>query len=79
MSGSRDRIEAEPTTGPTRTYTDDIGMTWRVFEQPFSDYDRRTGFSLIFASELAVRRVRAYPRDWFTLSDAALEQLSWGV
>jgi hypothetical protein len=54
-------------------------MSWRVFEQPFSEYDRRTGSSLIFASELAVRRVRDYPSDWFTLSEAALERLSWGV
>ena len=54
-------------------------MTWRVFEQPFSEYDRRTGCSLIFASELAVRRVRDYPSDWFTLPEAALERLSWAV
>ena len=79
MSDSRDRIEAAPADGPTRTYVDDIGMTWHVFEKPFSEYDRRTGCSLIFASELAVRRVRDYPRDWFTLSQTALERLSWRV
>jgi hypothetical protein len=79
MSDSRDRIEAAPADGRIRTYTDESGMSWRVFEQPFSEYDRRTGSSLIFASELAVRRVRDYPNDWFTLSKAALERLSWGV
>ena len=79
MSDSRERIEAPSPDGQTRTYTDDIGMAWRVFEQAFSEYDRRSGYSLIFASELAVRRVRDYPSDWFTLSTAALERLSWGV
>jgi hypothetical protein len=78
MSDSRERIEVAPDER-TRTYTDDSGMTWRVSEQRFSEYDRRTGCSLIFESELAVRRVRGYPSDWFTLSEAALERLSWGV
>lgn len=79
MSDSRERIEVAPSDGRTRSYIDDSGMTWRVFEQPFAEYDRRTGCSLIFESELAVRRVRDYPSDWFTLSAVALERLSWGV
>ena len=62
-----------------RSFTDDLGQDWLVSEQPFSEYDRRRGFSLIFASELAVRRVREYPSDWFTLSDSELAALSWRV
>ncbi|HKH93830.1 MAG TPA: hypothetical protein VKA54_18640 [Gemmatimonadaceae bacterium] len=79
MNESRERTEISHSSElpPTRTYTDDLGMTWRVTEQPFSEYDRRRGSSLIFASELAVRRVRNYPSDWFTLSDVALAALSW--
>jgi hypothetical protein len=79
MSESRERTEISLSSEllRTRTYTDDLGMTWRVTEQPFSEYDRRRGSSLIFASELAVRRVRNYPSDWFTLSDGALAALSW--
>ena len=79
MNQSRERTEVSLSSElpPTRTYTDDLGMTWRVTEQPFSEYDRRRGSSLIFASELAVRRVRNYPSDWFTLSDVALAALSW--
>jgi hypothetical protein len=46
---------------------------------PFSDYDRRRGLSLIFASDVAVRRVRSYPANWATLSDEALAALSWEV
>jgi hypothetical protein len=79
MSQSRERIEA-PRSGErprTRTFTDDLGQTWLVAEQPFSEYDRRSGSSLIFSSELAVRRVRDYPSDWYTLSEAALVALSW--
>lgn len=79
MSDSRERTDISHASDlpRTRSYTDDLGMTWHVREQPFSDYDRRRGSSLIFSSELAVRRVRDYPRDWFTLSEVALAALSW--
>ena len=60
-----------------RTFVDADGGRWRVFEQPFTDYDRRSGMSLIFSSENAVRRVRDYPADWLELSDAELSRLSW--
>ena len=60
-----------------RTFVDADGIRWRVYEQAFADYDRRRGMSLIFASEGAVRRVRDYPPDWATISDAALAALSW--
>ena len=81
MSESRERIEvARSGDQPrTRTFTDDLGHTWLVTEQPFPEYDRRRGSSLIFSSELAVRRVRDYPHDWYTLSEAALLTLSWCV
>ena len=65
-------------TGPqVRFFTDADGVGWHVREQPFSEYDRRRGRSLIFASEAAVRRVREYPDDWYTLSDEQLSLLSW--
>lgn len=70
------RVEAERRS---RRFTDDLGQAWLVSEQAFSEYDRRSGFSLIFSSELAVRRVRDYPSDWFTLSEDDLAALSWRV
>ena len=81
MTGSRELTEVQRSNDRTRirSFTDDLGHTWLVREQPFSEYDRRSGFSLIFSSELAVRRVRDYPKDWFALSDAELAALSWGV
>ncbi len=60
-----------------RTYLDADGAHWHVFEQPFADYDRRTGLSLIFSSDSAVRRVRDYPDTWRMMSDAELAVLSW--
>jgi hypothetical protein len=63
--------------GAERTFVDTDGIHWRVFEQPFADYDRRRGMSLIFASEGAVRRVRDYPANWSAISDAELTALSW--
>ena len=68
---------AESNTPSERTYLDADGARWRVFEQPFADYDRRTGVSLIFSSDSAVRRVRYYPANWLILSDEALAALSW--
>ena len=60
-----------------RTLVDAEGAQWRIFEQAFSDYDRRKGLSLIFASDSAVRRVRAYPANWYDLPDDELLLLSW--
>ena len=81
MTVSRERTEIESSVEQTRirSFTDALGQTWLVSERPYSEYDRRTGSSLIFASELAVRRVRDYPDDWFALSDADLAALSWRV
>jgi hypothetical protein len=82
MTVSREQRTGVSSSGEpsrVRSFTDDLGQDWLVSEQPFSEYDRRRGFSLIFASELAVRRVREYPSDWFTLSDSELAALSWRV
>lgn len=62
-----------------RTFIDADGVRWSVYEQPFADYDRRRGMSLIFASDAAMRRVRVYPDDWRTMSDADLALMSWRV
>jgi hypothetical protein len=60
-----------------RTFVDAEGVSWRVHEQPFSEYDRRKGRSLIFSSDGAVRRVRNYPPEWMSFTDAELSELSW--
>jgi hypothetical protein len=81
MTVSRERAEVQRPAEEARipSFTDDLGQTWLVSERPFSEYDRRHGSSLIFSSELAVRRVRNYPSDWFALSDRDLAALSWRV
>jgi hypothetical protein len=81
MSDSRDDVAIRPAlrSARARTYLDEHGQRWLVTEQPFSQYDRRSGYSLIFASDLAVRRVREYPNDWDSLSVEALMELSWNV
>ncbi len=60
-----------------RVFVDEDGVRWQVSERPFADYDRRRGISLIFASDAAVRRVRDFPANWFSLSIEALIALSW--
>lgn len=60
-----------------RVFVDADGSRWRVYEQAFSTYDRRSGTSLIFANDAAVRRVRTFPPDWASLSDVELAELSW--
>ena len=69
--------QADSAAFRVRVYVDGDGTRWQVSERPFADYDRRRGLSLIFASDSAVRRVREYPANWFTLSDEELRQLSW--
>jgi hypothetical protein len=54
------------------------GVRWIVREAEPPTYDRRAGRSLIFESEEIVRRVRAYPADWFDLPEAQLFRLSLG-
>ena len=49
---------------------------WRVIEYREQSGDEVVR-SLVFESEQVVRRVRAFPDDWITLSDAALLALSW--
>ena len=81
MSGPIERVTSvtDSTTPRARTLHDAEGSQWRVFEQVFADYDRRSGLSLIFSSDTAVRRVRDYPANWFELSDDELLTLSWRV
>jgi hypothetical protein len=71
------RPSAAGTPKGEREFIDEDGARWRVYEQVVSDYDRRRGTSLIFASEAAVRRVRTFPADWRSLSDEELGRLSW--
>jgi hypothetical protein len=74
-NGAADSSTDAPQT--EREFIDADGLRWRVFEQAFSAYDRRSGTSLIFANDAAVRRVRTFPADWMHLSDAELAVLSW--
>jgi len=53
------------------------GVLWLVYELPPQQFDRRSGPSLVFESDAAMRRVRTYPADWRSLSDTALYALSW--
>lgn len=76
-TNNRPDTSAEHEKPGERIFQDADGSRWRVYEQAFSGYDRRTGTSLIFASEAAVRRVRDFPSDWLTLSDEELLSLSW--
>ena len=81
MTVSRERanVQSPGDEARVRSFTDDLGHTWLVSERPYSEYDRRRGSSLIFSSELAVRRVRDYPSDWFALTDRELAAVSWRV
>ncbi|HYD53994.1 MAG TPA: hypothetical protein VEA99_15265 [Gemmatimonadaceae bacterium] len=57
----------------------DGSIHWHVYELPAPAYDRRRGPSLIFEHELGMRRVRNYPADWRSLTDAALLELARGI
>jgi hypothetical protein len=79
MQGKDDRVDSftDSEASATRSFVDIDGIHWQVYEQAFGDYDRRSGMSLIFASEGAVRRVRDFPSQWMQLTDEELLALSW--
>ena len=52
-------------------------VPWLVYELPPAPFDRRSTPSLVFETEHMVRRIRAYPDDWRTLTDDDLFALSW--
>lgn len=54
-----------------------VGLTvWHVYEH-VPPYDRRSRPSLVFVSDVAMRRVRDYPVQWWELADDALMAVSW--
>ena len=53
------------------------GLRWLVYEVTIP-FDRR-GPSLIFESHDIVRRLRTYPEEWRSLSDAKLAELMGGT
>ena len=56
------------------------GRAWDVLELvSVTSVLGQSQLSLVFMSPEMVRRVRAYPPDWYELSDAELETLSWRV
>jgi hypothetical protein len=65
---------ARKSLGPTRCVVDAAGTFWTVCEVAYA-LDRRSGRSLVFESDGAVRRVRGYPEEWHRLSDEELARL----
>jgi len=63
----------ERATRSWRSVIDEDGRVWRVHEIRFAD----SLPSLIFESEAGFRRIRAYPKNWQTMSDSELYELSW--
>jgi hypothetical protein len=55
------------------------GEVWIVREVRAPAFDRRGGTHLIFEGLEVMRRVRVFPSDWLTLSDAALYALSLDI
>jgi hypothetical protein len=58
--------------GIERVYAEPAGIWWKVTE-----HLQDGCWSLVFMSAAAIRRVRAYPPDWWQLSNGDLAALSW--
>lgn len=61
-----------------RHFLDAESQVWTVREVKHEGYDRRSTNSLLFERHDVVRRVRNFPANWATLSDAELVALSNG-
>jgi hypothetical protein len=55
------------------------GEVWMVYELPPLQFDRRHAPSLVFETDITVRRVRNFPANWRDLDDNALFALSWSA
>ena len=71
----KDRGKERSADSYERRYTDGVGVEWRAYERRKPEQPPL----LVFESRNAVRLVRDYPDDWYTLPRAALEALSWCV
>ena len=61
-----------------RTYRAADGVVWTVREREAGQIGSAPGGrSLVFESDMVIRRVRRYPAGWRALPDAELERLSW--
>jgi hypothetical protein len=74
-AGGLEPEEVPPSRGSVVGYIDGVGVSWRAYER------RRPGQkpALVFESAQAIRIVRDFPENWYTLPRAALEALSWSV
>ena len=74
-AGEREPEGQSPSRGSVVGYVDGAGVSWRAYER------RRPGqrTALVFESAQAIRLVRDFPDNWYTLPRAALEALSWSV
>jgi hypothetical protein len=70
----QNEIVESPGGGKVRRVSAD-GMRWVVREVPAPSFDRRGGTHLLFDGETVMRRVRAFPENWYDLSDGELYEL----
>jgi hypothetical protein len=63
----------------SRTFRDDAGRAWQVFERRRAGADGELVTLLVFESDAAIRCVRRYPANWRELPPDELEALSWSV
>jgi hypothetical protein len=71
----RDHESDSPSRGSVVGYIDGAGVPWRAYERHWPGQRP----ALVFESSHAVRIVRDFPENWYTLPRAALEALSWSV
>lgn len=76
MTNESESTSTHASSGFTRTIVDALGRVWFVREMPAPSYDRRGARTLVFVTDEVMRRVREFPSDWQSLSDAELYELS---
>ena len=74
-AGGLEPQEVPPSRGSVVGYVDGAGVPWRAYERRLPGQRP----ALVFESAQAIRLVRDFPENWFTLPRAALEALSWSV
>ena len=68
---------SRPAKKVEQSFVDPRGRHWIVYERLTGFDGGLRGMCLIFESPFVIRRVCAYPKNWMSLDNVALERLSW--
>jgi hypothetical protein len=69
----------QPEYGALKRLVEGGGHCWTVTQAEYPTSTDPVGRCLLFTCDAVVRRVRAYPADWYSRTDSALYEVSLSI